>query len=38
MNSFSKMGEAMVLAAEGQQQMVRAFLLALSRGLANLAQ
>lgn len=37
MTSFSSMGEAMMLAVEGQQQIVRAFLLALGRGLTNLA-
>ena len=38
MTSFSRMGEAMILAAEGQQQIARAFLEALGRGLIAFAQ
>jgi len=38
MSSFSKMGEAMLLASEGQQQIARALLEALGRGLIAFAQ
>lgn len=38
MSSFSRMGEALLLAGEGQQQIARAFLEALGRGLIALAQ
>jgi hypothetical protein len=38
MSHFSKMGEAMFLAQEGQQQIARALLEALGRGLIAFAQ
>ena len=37
MMGFSSMGEAMLLVVEGQQQIARAFLQALGRGILNLA-
>jgi hypothetical protein len=36
MNSFNNMGEAMLLAAEGQQQIARALLAALGRGITRM--
>jgi hypothetical protein len=36
MNSFSKMGEAMLLANEGQQQLARALVDAIQQGVGRL--
>ncbi len=38
MKAFERMGEAMLLTVEGQQELLRTFLLTLSRSLARLAQ
>jgi hypothetical protein len=37
MTGFDNMGEAMFLAIEGQQQIARAFLQAIGRGILSLA-